>query len=74
MAQTKQVLVPVKIVVRYISKSGRFDPNSGAWTVEAVEGYLSTFYEQGYELFQTHYLGENPEGLGMVFVLKLKDA
>lgn len=57
----------VKQIQRYISKSNL--PNGGALPVEEVDTYLDSWYAKGYVLVSTHYLGENPEGYGMLYVL-----
>ena len=63
----------VKQVIRYISKQNRSMQVSGEWSVEDVDNYLSEWLNKGFRLFSTHYLGENPEGYGMMYVL-VKDA
>ena len=62
----------VKQIVRYLSTSGQYD--EGAEPVWAVDQYLDAWYQQGYVLKDTHYMGQNPEGIGVLYVLVLKDA
>lgn len=63
----------VKNVIRYISKRGLTLPETSEWSVGDVDTYLSEWIAKGYRLFSTHYLGENPEGYGVLYVL-VKDA
>lgn len=53
-------------VVRSIAKAM---PMEGAVLAEEVNLYLSEWFAKGYELFSTHYLGENPEAYIMLYVL-----
>jgi len=62
-------LLPVKLVYRAISKSG-FDDEYG-FSTATIENYLASFYPQ-YELFDTHYAGQDPNALYMFYVLVLK--
>lgn len=62
----------VKQVIRYISRQNLTDVNANVFSVWEVDEYLNQLNLQGYDLFETHYLGENPEGFGMLYVLKLK--
>jgi hypothetical protein len=48
-------------------------PSEGSWSPREVEGFLWSKYNEGYKLHSTHYIGQNPEGLGMVYVLTLND-
>lgn len=59
----------VKNVVRWISKQNISNPDLGVWAVSEVDEYLNYLYTMGYHLFNTHYLGENPEGYGVLYVL-----
>lgn len=56
-------------IVRYISKEGLTDPDSGVWGVHDINEYLSAYIDAGYEIVGTHYIGEAPEGYGMIYVL-----
>jgi hypothetical protein len=56
-------------VVRSIAKEM---PQSGSVLAEEVNLYLSEWFAKGYELFSTHYLGENPEAYIMLYVLVRK--
>lgn len=71
MTEKESTLPFVKQVIRYISRTGG-DPQSGHYSVFDVDAYLSEWVEKGYELFNTHYLGENPEGFGVLYVLVKK--
>lgn len=70
--ETKTVLPKVKQLVRWLSK-GTPDPQAGHYSVEEVDSHLSGWFLQGYELFNTHYLGENVDGFGVLYVLKYKE-
>ena len=37
--------------------------------VDAIDNYISHWINQGYSLANTHYLGENPEAIGVLYVL-----
>ena len=69
-------LLPVKHVVRAISQQGIDDPNGLYFSAETVEKRLAEYYNQGYELFATHYVGNVPEGTSIVilYILKFKEA
>ena len=60
-------LPAVKQIVRYISDQG-IELN-GAEPVWQIDEYLSYYVKAGYTLVRTHYLGKNPEGYGMLYVL-----
>lgn len=62
-------LLPVKLVYRAISKSG-FDDEYG-FSTATIENYIASFYDQGYKLFSTHYAGEDPNALHMMYILVL---
>mgnify|MGYP001057476391 CR=1 FL=1 len=69
----KDTLVEKKVhhVLRYISRGM---PLEGAYSSEEVNMYLSEWMAKGYELFSTHYVGENPEGYGFMYILVHKDS
>ena len=56
----------VKHVIRYIARGM---PISNSEFVDEVDNYMSELYLQGYTLFATHYLGENTEGYGILYIL-----
>lgn len=60
----------VKNVIRYISKSGM--NVGGAEPVDVVNEYLTALLEDGYKVFNTHFLNEVPEGFGVLYVLVLE--
>ena len=70
--ETKTVLPKVKQIIRYISR-GTPDPQMEHYSVEEIDDYLSGWFSQGYELFNTHYIGENPYGFGVLYILKFKE-
>lgn len=61
----------VKQIVRYLAKTGH--TLEQAYAVADVDYYLTEWIDKGYKLFNTHYLGENPEGFGVLYVLVLDD-
>ena len=58
-----------KQFIRYISRQNITDLDSNQWTVQEVDAYIDAWYQQGYKITDTHYLGENPEGFGMLYVM-----
>lgn len=62
----------VKQMVRWLSKTA-IPQADGIKVVQDVDDELSTYLRKGYELFATHYLGENPEAFGVMYVLVYKD-
>ena len=62
----------VRQIVRYINKQGVFG-STGSWPREAIDNYLDVWLKKGYKLMNSHYLGENPEGFGVLYVLILDD-
>lgn len=61
--------VDLHTVVRVISKTNAMNPNASAFPSMQVDAYVASFIEQGYELKNTHYLGEIPEGFIMMYIL-----
>lgn len=53
-------------VVRGIAKGMAVE---GTTSAEELNMYLSEWYAKGYRLFNTHFLGENPEAYLMLYVL-----
>ena len=68
-ATVKVPYLPVKHIVRVISSGA---PINGAVAVGEVNEYLAEQYEQGYSLFGTHFLGIQPEGYAMMWILVAK--
>jgi len=60
--------VKVHHIVRFLSKTGMTDPNTGALSVEEVDAYVSEWLANGWKLFATHYLGTAPEGYGVLYI------
>jgi hypothetical protein len=61
--------LPVKHIVRVISRGA---PLNGSMAVGEVNEYLAEQYKQGYSLFGTHFLGIQPEGYAMMWILVAK--
>lgn len=55
-------------VIRTISRSP--GGQGGAMALADIEAYLADYTQNGWNLFQTHYLGELPEGYAMLWVLR----
>lgn len=67
-------LLPVRHVVRAISAMGVDDPNGRFFSANSVELTLAQYYADGYELFDTHFLGLEPDIYNVMYILKLKEA
>ena len=67
-------LVPVRNVIRWISRRGITDGSVGIHSVSDVEDHLAGLYDLGYELMNTHYLGsgEADDAYGIYYILVLK--
>ena len=61
--------VDLHSIVRVISKTNAMNPNASAFPSVQVDAYVASFLAQGYQLANTHYLGEIPEGFIMVYIL-----
>jgi hypothetical protein len=64
----KSLLPGIKIIQRYIAVG---TPQGGSVMVDDLQSYISSFLKLGYKLFNTHYIGQTPEGLGVIFILVL---
>lgn len=49
--------------------SSRGDYQGGAFPAYQIDAYLSSFLEEGYELVNTHYLGNNEYGYSFAYFL-----
>ena len=58
----------LKLVLRYLNKQN-ITTASGSFSVEDVNVFVSQWLNKGYTLKNTHYVGENPDGYGVLFVL-----
>lgn len=71
-AAKRQVLVEdfpsVKQIVRYLSRQAP-NPLEAHYSIAEVDAYVGSWVDQGYKLISTHYLGENPEGFGVLYIL-----
>jgi len=54
--------------IRYISRKGE-DTADGQRSVWTVDAELEQWIQKGFKLFNTHFLGENPEGFGVLYIL-----
>ena len=70
--ETIAPLPKVKQFIRYLSKMAP-DPQQAHFSVQEVDDYVSYWVSQGYELFNTHYIGENLEGFGVLYIMVLKE-
>ena len=59
----------VKQILRVISKQGMDSVMDGYFRIETVDAYVAEWIDKGYKLANTHYVGENPEGYIMLYVL-----
>lgn len=62
-------LPEVKQLIRWISKTNITSPDMEYDRVQDIDLELSGLYKNGYTLFATHYLGQNPEAFGVLYIL-----
>ena len=75
-AEEIQQLLPVRHVVRAISKAGitvMADKGPIQYSVDDVEMTLAEYYKQGYKLLETHYLGMEPHVYNVMYILVLRE-
>ena len=71
-------LPKLKLIMRYLSKSGKDLPEVGAFSVDTTNAYISAWLNQGYKLSSTHSMGTKQlpdigdEGYGFMFVLVME--
>ena len=63
----------VKHTIRWISKTGRTSPDEGYWNVAEIDAYIASIMDQGYDLKNTHYLGDNTDGYGVLYIFVRND-
>jgi len=56
-------------VVRWISKTNTSAPSANIFSVFDVNQHLNELCSNGFELLNTHYLGENTEAYGVLYIL-----
>lgn len=55
---------------RWIAKGGGADlPSMNIWSLETVNKQINAKLQEGFEIFNTHYLGDVPEATGLLYVL-----
>ncbi len=59
----------VKQLIRWISKQNVTSPDMEFDRVQDIDTELAAYYDLGYKLFATHYLGQNPEAFGVLYIL-----
>ena len=67
----KEFKFPVEHFQAYIAKGAV--PEGGALSKDQVNYLLFEYYENGYKLLDTHFVGQNEFGLGVLYVLVLDD-
>lgn len=69
LAENETKEIKVKQIIRWISQTGMTDFSTGAWNVAEIDRYVSEWLDQGWKLFNTHFLGTTPEGFGVLYIL-----
>lgn len=72
-AMVQQILPPedLKTDVHHMLRTISFDgqPNvDGALPVDAVDAHVRTWLDAGYQLYSTHYAGETPTGMRILYI------
>ena len=62
----------MKLIVRYLNKQNK--DYEGSFSVASVNEFVSSWLNRGYVLKNTHYIGDNAEGYGVMFVLVKESA
>lgn len=65
-------LPKVHHILRYLSKTGATIVQ-GAFSIADTDAYIGEWLEKGYELFNTHFVDQNPEGFGVLYILVRKE-
>ena len=65
-------LPKVHHILRYLSKTGGTIPQ-GAFSIADTDAYIGSWLDKGYELMNTHFVDQNPEGFGLLYILVRKD-
>jgi hypothetical protein len=58
-------------IMRYIGKSDKSNPKENVYSGAEIDEYVSSWLNKGYKIVNTHYLGDNIEGYGMLYVLEM---
>ena len=58
-----------KVIVRYLSKQNVDRPDTGAFSVDTVNQFVSQWLNKGYTVKNTHYIGDNHDGYGLMIIL-----
>lgn len=61
-------MATVKHIMRTISVTN-VDTVSGAESLQSIESYVNGFLAEGFKLLSVHFLGHEPEGPKMLWVL-----
>lgn len=67
-AETEVYVPSIHNLIRYISRTGE-DTADGQRSVWTVDAELEQWIQKGFKLFNTHFLGENPEAFGVLYIL-----
>ena len=63
-------LLSTHTMLRWISAANITDLEQGIVSAEVADEHVSSWINKGYELFNTHYIGENRKGYGVMYILK----
>ena len=62
-----------KVIVRYLNKQG-ITVGDGSFSVNDVNVFISQWLNKGYVVKDTHYIGDNPQGYGLMIILVKESA
>jgi hypothetical protein len=66
-----EIMLPkIKHIVAYLAKPGGAAVSS-ALDVAELDLFVGSYIEKGYHLVTTHFLGENTDGYGILYILSL---
>ena len=74
----KASMPKMRLIMRYLSKSGKDLPGVGLFSVDTVNADISIWLNLGYKLINTHSMGTKQlpeigdEGYGFMFVLVME--
>lgn len=64
----------VHVMIRWISRSNISAPDLSYQNYMEVDAEVGAWLLEGYKLINTHFLGENPEAFGVMFILAKQGA